>query len=571
MKRLLFLLVLSLIPFQFIFAQSEPQSGYIISIEKDLIYLDLTASNTSLGNTFSVIEEGEFFTHPITGKKIKKKDKILASLEVTEVNDDYSVAKAYPASAVYFLKKGMKTHLLTKAESKKYSTLRKSISVHPLKVTSATGGYLGIYISDLLTENLFSKDQFKVIDRETLGLQMDELALKQDGISDSQVMGIGRTAGIDYLITGTMHEPDVVEMSTGIPLKGALSLAETLTGKNLGSKYVSDIKLKKLKAIVKLTLRIVDIRTGEIKFICTEMQQSEGKSDIALEQGFLGGLKVQGGSTAFVNTVTGQAVQKSLDNLSVYITDYFNGKITDRSFLGNHIELDKSDRKRKKKKKKKKKKEEIKLEFAIGDQVHFYDEYLSNTYNPDTQSRKSISNIRHGKIISVVAKKNKYQIKLPDNKTELIEYSKTYKFNPDVKYQRKIIQDKEFNQVVYHIGDTVITKTKKQLCIGTIKYLFPNKQLAQIKIDETNDTKIMSVKKVFPISHKKKLNFKSSSIPLGETCIIFTNQSYFFGTILSNMNKNGKIRIEYDYDDDGIIKSREKNIPQENVVGLKYI
>jgi len=54
MKRLLFLLVLSLITFQSIFAQSEPQSGYIISIEKDLIYLDLTASNTSLGNTFCV-------------------------------------------------------------------------------------------------------------------------------------------------------------------------------------------------------------------------------------------------------------------------------------------------------------------------------------------------------------------------------------------------------------------------------------------------------------------------------------------------------------------------------------
>ena len=160
MKRLLLLLILSFLSLQLILGQNESQSGYIISIDKNLIYLDLTSSNTTLGSSFSVIEEGEFFTHPITGKKIKKKNKILASLEITEVNNEYSVARAYPAEAVTFLKKGMKTYLLTKKESQSYSTLRKSLSVHPLKVTSATGGYLGIYISDLLTENLFSKDQF---------------------------------------------------------------------------------------------------------------------------------------------------------------------------------------------------------------------------------------------------------------------------------------------------------------------------------------------------------------------------------------------------------------------------
>lgn len=559
MKRLLLLLVLSLISSHLIFAQNEPQFGYIISIDKDLIYLDLTASNTSLGSTFSVIEEGEFFTHPITGKKIKKKNKILASLEITEVNDDYSVAKAYPASAVNFLEKGMKTHLLTKTESKKYSSLRKSISVHPLKVTSATGGYLGIYISDLLTENLFSKDQFKVIDRETLGLQMDELALKQDGISDSQAMGFGRTAGVDYLITGTMHEPDVVEMSTGIPLKGALSLAETLTGKNLGSKYVSDVKLKKLKAIVKLTLRIVDIRTGEIKFICTEMQQSEGKSDIALEKGFLGGLKVQGGSTAFVNTVTGQAVQKSLNNLSEYVTDYFNGRIADKSFQGNYIELDKTDkRKSKKDKKKKKKKEAVKLEFAIGDQIHFYDESFPKS--------DKITDIRNGKIIGIYSKKDQYQIKLSNGETELVNYYRVFKYDSKNELKKRIVDNNEFTEIKYHVGDTAVTIINKEPNTGVITYLFPKKKLAQFKTSDS--TQYISIDKLYPIQNLNMISLNSKQLDIKAKCLIFTNHGFFIGNIVDRLFKSYSLKIKYGYEDDGIVKFKNRIVNLKQVLGL---
>ena len=67
------------------------------------------------------------------------------------------------------------------------------------------------------------------------------------------------------------------------------------------------------------------------------MQQVTGKSEVNLEQGVLGGMQIQGGSTSFLNTITGQATRAALKNLVGYIENYFDGNITERNFRGNYI------------------------------------------------------------------------------------------------------------------------------------------------------------------------------------------------------------------------------------------
>ncbi|RKE03156.1 CsgG/HfaB family protein [Marinifilum flexuosum] len=554
MKKFQLLFIVLILSVNFSFSQTTNNSSYILAIEGNQVYLDLNSSNCKIGCSLSVIKEGDYFTHPISGKKIKKKDEVISTLEVTEVNSDYSVARAYPASSLQALKKGMRAFELSSEESNNYSLLRKSLSVHPLKVTSATGGYLGIYISDLLTENLFAQDKYKIIDRETLGLQMDEVALNQDGFTDSKLMGVGRMAGVDYLITGTMHEPDVVQVSSGIPLKGALQLAETISGQNLGSKYVSDVKFKKLKAIVKITLRVVDIRTGEIKFICTEMQEAVGKSDISLEKSFLGGLKVQGGSTAFVNTVTGQAVQKALGNLSGYIDGYFDGSITDKSFKGNYIDA-------KNKSKKKKSKEEFQFEYAINDRIHFYDES-----NPG--SNKYIG-FREGKIIGLHQKRKQYQVKLDDGSIELINSHLVFQYNPNTTFERQIVKDKEFCTITYHLNDNVTGKVRNQIILGSIKHILPERNQVQIQYRNSEEKEFLSIDSFFPYKTENELELNPSQLKCGKICLLFLHGTFYYAKVIEPINANGTVKIEYDFEEDGIVKSKTKNISYKHIIGLK--
>ena len=342
-KMKLILLTLSLcFVFSFSFGQTEVIiKGVILAVEDDKVYLDLNESNITIGDRLQVIEDRGFFTHPVTGEQIAREPEIVAYIQITDVMSNYSIGTISPRGAISKLADGMEAFLL-EGEARDSREFRKSIAVQPLNVSSARGGYLGFYIADLLTEELFNIDKFRVIDRQTLGLQMDEIALTTQGVIDErEAIQLGRTRGVNYFITGTVYEPDVVETGTGVPVKGIMQAAEAISGQRLGSELVSDVRVSQLRAIVNITLRVVDVETGEIIFIASEMQQAQGRSQINLEQGALGGLQLQGGATSFLNTITGQATKAALVNLAGYINDYFEGKIDVRNFRGNIIEIGK--------------------------------------------------------------------------------------------------------------------------------------------------------------------------------------------------------------------------------------
>lgn len=333
-----------------VFSQ-DLKSGYILEIRDNNVYLDFKSGDVTIGSKLQVIKEGSYFTHPVTGEKIKEDDETIAILEIIDVKANYSIATVYPKEAITKLKRGTKVSQIAKNDQTNKITsgiFKKSIAVQPLTVLNIRG-YLGIYISDVLTEQLLENGTFRILDRQTLGLQPDQMVLSSGGVlNETELLKYSVQNGADYYITGTMYEPDVVELSTGIPVKNIVSLvghaAEAVTGKDLKTDMISEfvpdkIDIKRLKAVVKISLRVVDVKNGEIKFFCTEMQQAEGESDINLEGGLLGGLKIRGGVTSFQNTITGKATQLALKNLISYIIEYFNGKISTKTYTGNIIEI----------------------------------------------------------------------------------------------------------------------------------------------------------------------------------------------------------------------------------------
>lgn len=94
-----------------IIGQSTIQ-GYIIAIEGEQIYVDLRAPAVSIGNILSVLKNGEYMIHPVTKRKIKKEEELLAQMRIQEIQDGYSVATAIPKDAISKLKPGMKVQLL---------------------------------------------------------------------------------------------------------------------------------------------------------------------------------------------------------------------------------------------------------------------------------------------------------------------------------------------------------------------------------------------------------------------------------------------------------------------------
>ncbi|MCK5822352.1 MAG: hypothetical protein KAH17_10700 [Bacteroidales bacterium] len=318
-------------------SQVNQVQGYIISLDGGIVTLDLKAGQVSKGDLLKIIKPGELIIHPITGEKIQKKDIIISNITISEVADSYSTGAAYPEDSFEKLAVGMKAYLIGETDIEE-SMIRKFIVIPPMNIVGGPRGMLGSYMGDLLTEELFNLDRFRILDRETFDLQQFELGLKKDGAET-------KTTGVDYLIVGSAFPPDVVVKSTGVPLKGLVTAATGGQAAILTKNLVSDLKIQELEALVKFTIKVIDVSTGEVIFICSEMAKAEGKSQVNLESGVLGGVTLNGGATDFKNTLTGKASEIALTNTAQYLADFFEGKIKTKNFQGTVIELKKSKKK----------------------------------------------------------------------------------------------------------------------------------------------------------------------------------------------------------------------------------
>jgi len=353
-EKLLYLVTVFLVTSN-LFAQTK-EKGYIIEIEGNSVYVDYTSKDVKVGNRLQVMSAPKVMIHPITRKEIVKEGELIATLEITETQNDYSIAShIYPSNAIAKLSVGAKVLLPGKATTKELPKDGKiNVAIADATVNDVVGtGYFGNYVADLLMAEMMNCDKIRLIDRSMLNAQVDEANLAESGYINSQSSIIkGQIAGVQYMIQLTMQRPDVTNITTGIPLKSLITAAGAVANIAGASKDVnqslaiggamsSNIRTAKLKAAVSLTARVVDVQTGEVLFMCTSTGNAQGDSQLELEEGALGGMQINGGVDGFKQTVTGKAVAMAYRKIGSSLKSYFNGETTQKimksGFLDNEM------------------------------------------------------------------------------------------------------------------------------------------------------------------------------------------------------------------------------------------
>lgn len=354
------LLLMSFLIFFSLFVTGQTVKGYIISIENEAVYVDLTSAQVKAGDRLDVYVRGGYMTHPVTGKRIKKGDELIGSLEIGDVFSEYSVARPYDRSLLPKLNKGMEVKLaVVMNASSRSSTPVSSPSVNEIMTQSfvssgndgtldkvavvvaqaqvndvVNSGHFGGYVADILMEQMLMCDKVRLLDRSILNAQIDEISLAGDLLDERTTIQRGKGIGARYILQTTMQKPDVANIRTGIPLASIMGAVQGLTGTNIGAAYASNMEVATLKASVSISVRVVDLQTGEIVFMCSGTGKAQGKSQLALEYGALGGGELNGGAGDFKQTVTGKAIQQAFVRIGRTLNDFFNGK-TDKKVMGS--------------------------------------------------------------------------------------------------------------------------------------------------------------------------------------------------------------------------------------------
>lgn len=308
------------------------ESGFVLSIEGGKVYVDLGRASVSPGATLGVYDDS---------------GRCVGNIIVEAVYDSYSSARPDGTVALSRLKEGMavtsalKGHELdgrpvpAQAEPEVAPVVvhdnRASVIVPPAQVNDVVGvGYFGGYVADLLMEQLMLCDRVKLIDRSLFNAQVDEAEMAGSHIDPATAIERGKIAGARYAVQVTMQKPDVANVRTGIPLASIMGALQGGLNRNIGAQYMSNMEVARLKAAVSLSVRVIDLQTGEVMFMTSGSGKAEGDVQIGMEYGALGGAKLNDGADGFKQTVTGKAIQKAFITVGRHLDSYFSGRATKR-------------------------------------------------------------------------------------------------------------------------------------------------------------------------------------------------------------------------------------------------
>jgi len=324
-----------------LFAQT-PRKGYIIEIEGSNVFVDYTSKDVKVGDRLKVISDSREIIHPVTKEKIIKDGDLIATLEITETHSNYSVvSRVYPANAFPKLIVGAKVYLPGDS-STNIAILPKdgkvNVAIGMATINDMVGpGYFGNYVSDMLMGELLDCEKIRLIDRSLLNAQVNEVDLKDAGYvnSDNAIMK-GQISGIQYMVQVTMQKPDVTNITTGTPVNSILNAASSVSqlvgapgalskGLEIGADLTSNVNASTLRSKVSITARVIDVQTGEVLFMCTGAGTAQGEIQVELEEGALGGMKINGGADGFKQTVTGKAVAIAYRKIGNSLKDFFSG------------------------------------------------------------------------------------------------------------------------------------------------------------------------------------------------------------------------------------------------------
>jgi hypothetical protein len=74
----------------------QPVEGVVVQLEGDVIYLDLGAAQSHVGQELTIFRKGEPFVHPLTGKPLGRYEKVLGYAQIRQVSARFSEARFVP-------------------------------------------------------------------------------------------------------------------------------------------------------------------------------------------------------------------------------------------------------------------------------------------------------------------------------------------------------------------------------------------------------------------------------------------------------------------------------------------
>jgi len=170
---------------------------------------------------------------------------------------------------------------------------------------------VGKGVTDLLVTYLVKDGSYSVIERKSLDKLMAEQNFSNSERADpNSAAKIGKLLGVDAIIVGSITQFGNDTKSTGIGGVGA----------GLGKVGIGGFSQKESKAIVGLTARVVNVDTAEILAVAEGKGESKRKStSMTGGGGGWGGFGAGGvnfGASDFQNTIIGEAVKASVEQLS---------------------------------------------------------------------------------------------------------------------------------------------------------------------------------------------------------------------------------------------------------------
>ena len=186
-----------------------------------------------------------------------------------------------------------------------YATVMNSV-----QAIFGTNQDIGKGITDLLIDKLVNDGSYRVIDRQAMAKILAEQNFSNSNRADpNSAAQIGKLLGVQVIIIG-----DITQFGSDDKKYGAAG-----GGGNYGGFGLGGIGLKKSKATVAITARMIDVNTGEILASSTGTGSSERSGAMlgggGANSGGIGGGKVDMGSSNFGATIIGEAVHKSVDQL----------------------------------------------------------------------------------------------------------------------------------------------------------------------------------------------------------------------------------------------------------------
>jgi curli biogenesis system outer membrane secretion channel CsgG len=186
---------------------------------------------------------------------------------------------------------------------------------------------VGKGITDLLVKYLVQDGTYSVIERKALDKIMSEQNFSNsDRANPTSAARLGKLLGVDAIIVGSVTQFGNETKNTNVGGGGG----------GFGGFGIGGIKHSNSKAIVNIDARIVDIDTAEILGVAEGHGQSSRSSTSLLggggNWGGWGGGAVDFGSSDFQQTILGEAVKASVEQMSAgLIAD--NVKLTTRTVI----------------------------------------------------------------------------------------------------------------------------------------------------------------------------------------------------------------------------------------------